>query len=348
MALVVVAAGGWFGYRELTGTGCSGEVRLTVAVAPEIATAVRDTAADWVRAGGSVAGTCVAVDVVEADAVDVAAVVAGQHGVSLAGVGQASGTTLVPDVWVPDSSLWLQRLSSVASGFQPTNRASIAQSPVVLAMPEPVAATLGWPNHEPTWSTLLQQVATGTRLRTGLVEPGRDAAGLSGLMALARAAGTAGGDAQRATMSALRALATGRSLLRQDLLAKFPRSTDPAVIASSLGAAPLSEEDVIEYNARRPPVALAALYLRPAPMALDYPYAVLPGLPPDRAAAAGQLFQRLTAEQFRARLAARGLRAPDGSWDAGFQAPAGARPATEVPASGAAGGGPDPTAPERA
>ena len=87
------------------------------------------------------------------DPVDVAAVVAGRHGVSLAGVGQPSGTLGSPDVWVPDSSTWLLRLRGAASGFSPTNVTSIARSPVVVAMPEPVAAAVGWPREKLTWPT---------------------------------------------------------------------------------------------------------------------------------------------------------------------------------------------------
>jgi hypothetical protein len=355
MALVLVAAGAWFGYQRLIEPSCGGQVRLTVAAAPEIAPAVQDAAAQWSANGAAVEGVCVAVDVSTADPADTAAILAGQHGVSLPGVGQAPGSAVPPDVWLPDSTTWLLRLSKEATGFAPTNNASLARSPVVLAMPEPIAATVGWPDKQLTWTELLKQITTGTKLRTGIVEPTRDAAGLSGLLALGAAAGAAGAGAQQATTSALRALATGRSAVRQDMLAKFPRSTDPATIASGLGAAALSEEDVIEYNAKQPPIRLAALYLDPAPLSLDYPYAVMPGIEPARAAAAKGLFDVLAGTGFRDRLARQGLRGPDGTWGDGFRAPRGApspsgRPtATASPAAGGtAAGGLDPAAITRA
>ncbi|WP_088997436.1 substrate-binding domain-containing protein [Micromonospora echinaurantiaca] len=341
VGVLVVSAGGWFGYQQLAGPDCSGKVELSVAVATELAPAVSGAADQWVKDGAAVGGTCIAVTVTASDPVEVAATVAAKHGAVLAGVGQASGTAVSPDVWIPDSSTWLARLKDGgATAFDPANGASIARSPVVVAMPEPIASRLGWPDKKLTWNNLLGELKSDKPLNTGIVEPTTDAAGLSGLLSLTAAAGAAGGaDAQRDTVGALRALANSRSKLRQDLLARFPTSPDPTTIASGLGAAPLSEEDVIAYNKKKPPVPLAALYLEPAPMPLDYPYAVLPGIEPAKASAARVLFEVLTQSTFRNRLAAQSLRSPDGNWGSGFEAPAGApSPAGGAPAPPTAGG----------
>ncbi|WP_428963866.1 substrate-binding domain-containing protein [Micromonospora fluostatini] len=337
-ALVVVVTGAWFGYQQLAQPGCSGRVELAVAAAPELAPAVEEAATQWMTDGAAVGGTCIDVKVSASDPADVAAVVAGKHGATLAGIGQASGTAVAPDVWVPDSSTWLLLLrNGGATAFAPDNNASIARSPVVLAVPEPVASSrLGWPEKKLTWSDLLGQVTSSKPLRTGIVEPTRDAAGLSGLLSLTAAASGAGEDARSATTGALRALATGRSALRGDLLARFPRANDPATIASGLAAAALSEEDVMAYNREQPPVPLAAIYLEPAPMPLDYPYAVLPGIEPAKASAARVLFEVLTTADFRNKLATRALRGPDGNWGDGFEPPVGA----PSPAGGADGGSP--------
>ncbi|MEU8297910.1 substrate-binding domain-containing protein [Micromonospora sp. NPDC048909] len=351
-ALVAVTGGAWFGYRELVQPSCSGEIQLSVAVASELAPAVDAAAGRWAEDGAAVGGTCIKVNVSASDPVDVAAVVAAKHGAILAGVGQASGTAVTPDVWIPDSSTWLLRLKKEATAFAPTNGASIARSPVVVAMPEPIATRIGWPGAKLGWSDLLKQVNSSKPLRTGIVEPTRDAAGLSGLMSLTAAASAAGGDSQRSTIGALRALATGRSALRNDLLARFPTAADPTAIANGLGAAALSEEDVIAYNSKKPPVELAALYLEPAPAPLDYPYAVLPGIEPAKASAARVLYEVLTTPGFRDRLAAQSLRAPDGNWGDGFKAPQGAPSPAGGPSSapangGAAAGGLDPVAIDR-
>jgi Ca-activated chloride channel homolog len=162
-------------------------------------------------------------------------------------------------------------------------------------------------------------------VRTGIVEPHRDAAGLSGLLAMtAAASANKGADSQQATVGTLRALATGRSTLRDELLARFPRSTDIASVSSGLSAAPLSEQAVISYNSRQPPVPLAALYPDPAPMPLDYPFTVLPGASVDKSAAANALLGVLAGNAYHGYLAQAGLRGDDGSMGAGFAAPRGA------------------------
>jgi Ca-activated chloride channel homolog len=332
VALLVVVSGSWFGYRELAGSRCTGEVKLAVAAAPEIAPAVRSTVESWRADGGSADGTCVVIDVGEVNPVDMAAVIAAQHDVGMAGVGSANGTLEMPDVWLPDSSTWLVRLRTLAPGFTPTDGGSVARSPVVAAMPEPLAESLGWPEKKVGWADLLKQMTTGTGLRTGIVEPTRDAAGLSGLLSLGAAAG---GSNRQAQTAALRSLAIGRSALRDDLVAKFPQASDAASLASGLNVAPLSEKDVIAYNAKKPPVPLAALYVEPTPTPLDYPFAIMPGIDPARTAAAEAVHDALDSRAFRDQLGARGLRSPDGTWGAGFSAPNGA--------PSPAGGPPTPT-----
>ncbi|MGN9910538.1 VWA domain-containing protein [Phytohabitans sp. LJ34] len=351
VALVLVVGGSWFGYRELVGSRCTGEVKLAVAASPEIAPAVRSTVDAWRADGGSVDGTCVAVDVSEVNSVDVAAVIAAQHSVGLAGVGSANGTLELPDVWLPDSSTWLVRLKTLAPGFTPSDGGSVARSPVVAAMPEPLAESLGWPEKKVGWADLLKQMTTGTGLRTGIVEPTRDAAGLSGLLSLSAAAGA--GSNRQAQTAALRSLAIGRSALRDDLVAKFPQASDAASLASGLSVAPLSEKDVIAYNAKKPPVPLAALYVEPTPTPLDYPFAIMPGVDPAKAAAAEAVHDALDSGTFRDRLGAQGLRSPDGTWGTGFApptgapSPAGGPPSPTPNAGGKAAGDLDPLALDR-
>jgi hypothetical protein len=222
---------------------------------------------------------------------------------------------------------------------------------VVLAMPEPAAVELGWPRSSLAWSTLLPRLVADSRLGSGVVEPYRDAASLSALLALR--AGMADGTAGRQAMvPVLRALATGRSTVRDDLLARFPRSADPKTMASALAAAPLSEQAVIAYNLRRPPVRLAAVYTQPAAMALDYSFAVLPGVSSAQQQAAQAMLTALSGSaegpfgatsatnvwigypSYRDRLAELGLRAPDGTMGARFPTLRGA-PATESPMAAA-------------
>jgi hypothetical protein len=328
VAVLVMLTGSWGVYRALTGSFCAGRIHVSIAAAPEIAPVIRETTANATGAELRLADKCVSADVTAADPADVAAAVAGHHQSSLGGLGKASGRTTVPDVWIPDSSMWLQRLR-VGPDWVPDDAPSIARSPVVLAMPEPAASTLGWPATKFTWPDLFPRLTSDIKVRTGIVEPSRDAAGLSGLLALATTGNVTGGATGRpSTIGAIRALATGRATLREELVARFPRSADAATLAKSLTVAPTTEQAVIAYNARQPTVPLAALYVEPAPVPLDYPFAVMPGTSVDKATAAGAVLGLLAGDAYRNRLAAVGLRGEDGGMGAGFAAPKGAPPLT--------------------
>jgi len=337
VAVVAVGAAGWAGYRYLNRPACTGSpLTLSVAAAPEIAPALESTGTAWAKSRAT--GRCIAVDVTAADPAVVSATLAGAAGTTLTGLGQANGNAHAPDVWVPDSSLWLARLAKATKQTSTTQPPSIASSPVVLATPEPVAKSLGWPDKPVTWQTVLATVAGGgDSLKTGIVDPARDAAGLSGLLTLAGVA-KAAPNAQQTTVAALRALAQNQSTIRDDLIGKFPKSTDPASLASGLGAAPLTEQAVLAYNASQPPVPLAALYLQPAATAMDYPYVVLPSTAttPEKAQLARDLLAQLSSPAFRAALAAQHLRAPDGSAGAGFSAGPGAPTSITAPVVDAA------------
>jgi hypothetical protein len=120
----------------------------------------------------------------------------------------------------------------------------------------------------------------------------------------------------------LKRLAVGNSTVAQDLLNKFPTSNDAtALAAAKVSVAPLSEQNLITYNAGQPPVRLAALYLAPQPPPLDYPYVALPGLDSVHAAAADGLLAVLSGGSFHDRLADQGLRGPDNVGGSGFSAP---------------------------
>lgn len=325
LAVVAVVTGVRIGVSQLGGGECSGQVRLSVAAAPQIAAAVQQSAAEWAGGTATVGGACVAVDVRAVDPADVAAVLGAAQKVSLAGAGAPRAGVTAPDVWVPDARTWLQRLRSAAPEFAFTEEGSLALSPVVMAMPDPVAKELGWPRKKLSYADLIAQITTSTNFRAGTVDPARDAAALSGLLALGATAATLDQSRPGTTNGLLRTLATDTSVLRDDLMAQLPQDTDDDSLAAGLGLAAMSESDVVTYNATRPPVGLAALYLDPAATPLNYPFAVMPDLGQAQAEAAHQLYAALnTGAGFRGRLAQAGIRAPDGTAPAGFAAPAGA------------------------
>jgi hypothetical protein len=331
LAVLVVLAGSWYAYAKVSKPGCGSPVRLSVAAAPELAPALQAQAGEW-ASGARVSGNCVAVDVIAVESADIAAAVAAQGNVQLTGVGLASGKTKIPDVWVADSSLWLLRLRTAKQDSVPATGQSVAKSPIVLAVPEPIATTLGWPQAKLTWGDLLKKVTADSKLKVGIVDPVRDSSGLSGLLAMSVAAQATGAQATQNATAALRALAAGSSSVRDEVLRRFPHATDPASLASGLSVAPLSEQAVVTYNATQPPVRLASLYVEPAPAPLDYPYVAMPGLSADKAAAASSFAKALAADSFRDRLAGLGLRSADGSTGKGFQMPAGAPASLNSPA----------------
>ncbi|MEV7553327.1 substrate-binding domain-containing protein [Amycolatopsis sp. NPDC089917] len=63
-----------------------------------------------------------------------------------------------PQVWLPSSSLWLDLLSQRGKGDLIANgpKVSLATSPMVLAMPEPMAKELGWPAKGIGWRDVLE------------------------------------------------------------------------------------------------------------------------------------------------------------------------------------------------
>jgi hypothetical protein len=132
----------------------------------------------------------------------------------------------------------------------PPQAPSVARSPIVLAMPEPVAKTLGWPNAAITWPALLQRMTTGPRPegRHRRAQPRRDRALRAG-RARCRRRERRGGGAEQATIAAMRALVAGRTTIPADLLAKFPEGARPGPPSpGGLNAAPLSEQAVLAYN----------------------------------------------------------------------------------------------------
>jgi Ca-activated chloride channel family protein len=338
-----VGAGGWYGYKHdwLRG-GCRSTTDLRIAAADEIAPAVTKVASQWNAAKTD----CVRIDVSAEQPSDVAAAVAGTKNVVVNGLGKPNGTATVPDAWLPDSSTWLQRLA-IASPALALKGTSVASSPMVIAMPQPVAASLGSKLSSANWSTLLG-LMTGGQAKPGIVDPNVDASGLLALLGVGAATTASGGvpatassaptpQQQASLVGAMRALAGGDSLLRADLIGQFPRATDASTIARSLSAAPIPEQSLLAFNAARPPVPLVGLYLSPAPPALDYPYAPMPGLSSLKADAAAKFGHLLAGDAWRDDLASVDLRASDGTYGAAMPQttgmPAGPMSSTPVPAA---------------
>lgn len=317
------------------GAGCGGDLTLRVAAAPEIASAVRDVAGRWRADPPRVDGYCVHVAVTAAEPAAVAAAVARRSGGALdigdpaTGDGDGEGVTsaAVPDVWIPDATSWLDRVRTVDRDAFSGPAPSIATSPVVVAMPEPLARSLGWPARPVDWPRILDLARGADPRRAALVEPRRSASGVSGLLAFAAAARAAAAaahhDPDAAVLDLYASLAATRTGSVAALLDEFRQAPDRA-----MGVAPLPEWAVLGYDQRQPPVPLAAVYPEPMAPQLDYPLVTLAREPRSRASgealpqrtvrAATALRAALTSEANRAVFAAHGFRAPDGTFGPGF------------------------------
>ncbi|MER7281692.1 substrate-binding domain-containing protein [Dactylosporangium sp. NPDC000244] len=331
MILPLVAIGAVYGgYRAMSTSGCAGTVRLSIAASPEIAPVIKDVAGRWVKTNPRVNDECVAVDVVSVASGEVAAAIAGESGATVPGVGQADGKTQVPQVWIPDSSIWIQRMRAAREDLVTLASPSLARSPIVLAVPEPTAKQLGWVENKVTWKQVLEQIVGNSQVVPGIVDPQRDSVGVSTLVAMASVRDQFGPEGDSLTVGAVKSLMSGKTEQQSGLIGRFPRDADPRTLSTAVTLAPLSEQALHAYNAAGPAVPLVAVYPDPAPIALDFPYAAMPRLAPDREAAAEAFRQQLAGASFRNLLAQHQLRANDGTVGTGMTLSPSAPPGGQV------------------
>lgn len=291
--------------------GCSSSTgtRLVVAADPAIAPALTEIAHRWEAAATGDDVSCVLVDVQSKSSAEMAN-----------GLGTFAGGTVdigakpaptpseadLPAVWIPDSSAWVGRVRAVDRNAFTTDLASVAISPIVVAMPEAAARQLGG-------ATLNAQAVGGMlaqgKVKMGMTDPRRDSAGLIGAMLLKDVVVTADSDLPKLVGAYRLRVNTDRGYAdTKDLFAGF---------AKGLGAAPVSEQSVISYNASNPPVRVAAVPLAVEPT-LDFPYAVLSAKAPEVKEAAAKFRAALAGEDYADVLARHGLRTPSGVAGPGF------------------------------
>ncbi|MDR7273669.1 substrate-binding domain-containing protein [Catenuloplanes atrovinosus] len=114
---------------------------------------LKDLTDGYGRSGRRVADRCVSVQLTINDSRGAYQALAGQPGATWSDAER-------PDIWSPSSSVWVERLrASVAerpgrvTGVGAAR--SLATTPVVIAMPQPMARALGWPETPIGWRDLL-------------------------------------------------------------------------------------------------------------------------------------------------------------------------------------------------
>nr|WP_156002370.1 substrate-binding and VWA domain-containing protein [Streptomonospora sp. PA3] len=275
--------------------GC-GETRyLRVAAALSIAPVLQQAADEFNRAGREYSGVCVFAQAAEVPPHRVMTELSG---------GPTGRSTIAPDVWVPESSAWIElaRVSESGARTIDTDPRSLVSTPVVVAapagtaeLPEPGAA------H---WEMMLPEERPGERPLV-MVDPNRGTPGMAAMHAVRRHLGT-GDAADTAMTDFVRDAQPDTAFGEIDLDAVYPVPAGPAPLAV------VPERAVVEYNRGGPQTPLQALYPQEGTVSLDYPFAATSDDPAMRAAAE-DLWSILRTDPYRERLREMGFREPDGT-----------------------------------
>ena len=344
--LLVLALGvggfmAFFNERPTSGTCPGGSLRLQVSAAPDQSDVLAQAAAEYGRQRPTVDDRCVDVQVRGVESVEAAnALVAGWDEVALGPQ---------PDVWVPASSAWalqvqLKRQATKQPDVIPFERPKVATTPMVFAMPKPMAQALGWPQRPLGWEDLLQAVQSpqGWKafnqpswgpFRLGKLDPNLSTPGLEALIGAVFAATRQGSDLSVETLAKqadqLRTLILGiERAPGQDadtpatFLANLQQADQAGETLGFVSAVPLDEKSVFDYNRGslggledgerrpKPKVPLAAVYPKEGTLEADHPWVVLrvPWVDAAKRRAAGGFLDYIRSEPVQVRFQEAGFR----------------------------------------
>jgi len=218
-----------------------------------------------------------------------------------------------PDVWTPAASTWVSLLRSDLTAkdrpnIVPATSSGVTSTPLVLAMPEPMAKALGWPDAPIGWSDVLA-LATDPQgwASKGHPEWGKFTLGktnpnvsTSGLAATIGTLVAATGTSSDLTQAALQRPEVQKYLKDVEssvihygdttltYLANLQRADDAGAALGYLSAVAVEEKSVLDYNAGNPTgdpktlgehaapkVPLVAVYPKEGTLYSDSPYVIL-------------------------------------------------------------------------
>jgi Ca-activated chloride channel homolog len=323
----------------------SGDVPLQVVISPDQAGVVSQAAAEYERRRPVVDDRCVDVQVRGTDSVEVA---------SALSTGWDEATHgLRPDVWVPASSAWalqvaLRQQATKQEVLIPLEFPKLATTPMVMAMPKPMAEALGWPRQSIGFKQLLGAVTSPKgwgefnhpewgAFRLGKTDPNLSTPGLEALIAAVFAA-----TGQTSELS-VETLVKQEDQLRQVILglerAPGQDADTPATFLANLqqadqagqtlkfvSAVPLDEKSVWDYNRGnaagleetgerdKPEVPLVAIYPEEGTLEADHPWVVLraPWVTETKSKAAAGFLDYLRSEPIQTRFQEAGFRTAEG------------------------------------
>jgi Ca-activated chloride channel family protein len=288
------------------GGRCGGdEVTLAVTASSEKAQLMKQLAAAYMREGHAIDGRCVRVEVTSK--------ASGGAMAALAKGWDEAADGPRPDVWTPASSGWVRlleqrTLATDRPGLVPASIPKIAASPLVIAMPRPMAQALGWPNKQLGWSDVLElsQDDTGWarhghpewgQFRLGKTNPNFSTSGLNATIGAYFAATRLSSDLTEKDLASpkTRKFVEGveRSVVHYGdttltFLSNLQRADDQGAGLSYISAVTVEEKSVWDYNQGnptgdpatlgrhpKPKVPLVAIYPKEGTLLSDHPWLVL-------------------------------------------------------------------------
>jgi Ca-activated chloride channel family protein len=250
-----------------------------------------------------------------------------------------------PDVWSPAANTWVDLLEQhrIVGGrptMVPAARSTVLRSPLVIAMPEPMAKALGWPTNEISWLEIfkLAQDPQGWasrghqewgRFKLGKTNPLISTSGLHALIATYRMAGGGSIDdpTVRAFMKSVESSVVHYGSTVSSFLKNLADADDrgEAEALSYVSAIAMEEKQVLDYNdgnpefrangKRLPPkVKLVAVYPREGTLVADHPYVVLeaPWVGDQERRAAARFLDHLKSDAIQQEFKAAGFRSAGG------------------------------------
>ncbi|MFJ1970373.1 substrate-binding and VWA domain-containing protein [Streptomyces sp. NPDC087903] len=247
------------------GSSCQDDpVRLKLAASPDLAPALSAAARQARAANITSDGQCVAVTVTARDSYKVTDTL-------------IAGKRSDVQMWVPDSDVWVQRVTANRTATQVTSAGNVASTPVGVAMVPAAAKSLGWPRKTYSWIELAGATLRDDSLKLGAADPARSATGLLALTRLSTAAaGVKDGDTQAAAM--MKTLSQRTSDTDGQVLDTLPRDSSGTEQGNPKRnqALVLTEQSAFTHNASADSAGdLDMFYPKDGAPRLDYPYTLV-------------------------------------------------------------------------
>ncbi|WP_345727633.1 substrate-binding domain-containing protein [Cryptosporangium minutisporangium] len=319
VVVVLVAGALTAGYLFRSDTCTGDEVVLSVVTSPDQQDVVRELAYAWEADERRIDGKCGAILVRGQESAAV--------GQSLTPTQNGAAPATRVDVWMPDSSTWITNAAArpgMARLFA-YDRPSIATSPIVMALPRPMADALGWPNTPVSWTGLgLQRINGRTwsdfghpewgTLRLGVGDPRQSTTALGTLLSVVDAdADNQVGQTELHNALLLARAATVDQPTSAAFLARLRGIPDEAALLAEAGPFPATEQQVAAYDNGNPVVPLTAVQPTEGTIFADYPYVTLaaPWVDPVRQKIATSFLELIQSEEGREAYGRAGFRDPE-------------------------------------